>query len=321
MHSRSHTAGIAPRSHGEPARRQRPSLGTIRALLDMSSDLVMLLDATRLALIEANPTSCRLLGYRRRRMLSLQLANIVASEHRASFESAVRQAWRQPGTNVREATVFERRDGSELPLETAIECPTDSPVPLAILVGRDVTQRSDLQQLLTRPWHLDPLTGLPNRTVLESRLHEAVIRKNSDHCALLMVDIDHFKRINDEWGHLAGDRVLKAVADRLASAVRAGDLVVRYGGDEFVLIVDPVGGEVEACTLADRVLCAIQQPIRLCGRPIGVSASIGVALAKSRRTSAVGLLARADQAMYRAKSLGRGRYEIARLPRLTFTDF
>ena len=113
----------------------------------------------------------------------------------------------------------------------------------------------------------------------------------------MFIDVDHFKRINDERGHLAGDAVLKTVAWRLANCLRAGDIVVRYGGDEFVALIDDIADESETHGLADRILSAIRAPITIDGTEFHISVSIGIMIANELAPSPLELIGKADQAM------------------------
>ena len=178
-----------------------------------------------------------------------------------------------------------------------------------MLVAWDITQRERLEQLLSSPPHVDPLTALPNRAVLENQLQMAICRakRRDRRFAVLLIDVDHFKRINDERGHLAGDAVLRTVAGRLTKCLRAGDVVVRYGGDEFVVLIEDIADESETHELADRILSAIRAPITIDGTEFHITVSIGITIANESGPSPLGLIGKADQAMYRAKALGRDR--------------
>ncbi len=162
----------------------------------------------------------------------------------------------------------------------------------------------------------DPLTGLPNRILLNQRLTEALarVRQDDGRVAVLFLDLDRFKSINDNYGHAAGDHLLTSVADRLRAAVRGEDLLARLGGDEFVVICHEVTYTGEAETIAERVLLAMAHPFFVGDDELAISSSIGIALSDSttrgRRDSAETLLHDADAAMYRAKSQGPGRFAI-----------
>ena len=168
--------------------------------------------------------------------------------------------------------------------------------------------------MLSVGWGHDPLTQLPDRRLLQRRLQRAVeyVACRVDYTfALLFVDLDHFKQVNDSVGHLAGDRLLCAVANRLCSCVRPGDMVARFGGDEFVVLLDHTQG-TDAMRVAERIQTAMNRPVELDDFKMAVTASIGVALSSSNpgvdgHISAEQLIAEADRAMYEAKKRGRAR--------------
>jgi diguanylate cyclase (GGDEF)-like protein len=160
----------------------------------------------------------------------------------------------------------------------------------------------------------DALTGLPNRVLFLDRLTHALnlSSRRLSHTAVLFIDLDHFKVVNDVAGHSAGDALLVAVAERLREAVRTSDTVARFGGDEFVVLSeDLVGGILEAEALAQRLAATLAEPLHVADRELFISASIGIALAGAT-DDADTLLAQADRAMYLAKQRGRGCYEIYR---------
>jgi diguanylate cyclase (GGDEF)-like protein/PAS domain S-box-containing protein len=190
-------------------------------------------------------------------------------------------------------------------------------------VSRDVTASVEAEQRLRDAALHDPLTGLPNRVLLADRLAGALGRnaRTGHRLAVLFVDLDGFKSVNDSGGHAAGDAVLIATAERLQAALRSEDSVARVGGDEFVLVLEPTAvahhfgeGEVvdvqaDALRVADRLHTALSQPISYGGRAYSVSASIGVCVADPG-SSSDGVLNDADLAMYRAKSRGKNRHEL-----------
>jgi diguanylate cyclase (GGDEF)-like protein/PAS domain S-box-containing protein len=159
----------------------------------------------------------------------------------------------------------------------------------------------------------DPLTGLPNRAMFVERLEKAVLRSkfSSDHqFAVLFLDLDRFKIVNDSLGHLAGDRLLAALSQRFSSSVRPGDLIARFGGDEFAILLDPIGGPEDAARIAERIQEALQPAFDLGGSEAYSSVSIGIALSSTGYERAEDLLRDADTALYRAKSQGRARFEM-----------
>ena len=160
--------------------------------------------------------------------------------------------------------------------------------------------------LVERALH-DELTGLPTRGLLQDRLTLAMKRcgRDGSQGAVLFVDLDGFKQINDRLGHAGGDAVLKAVSQRLTEAVRSSDTVARMGGDEFVVVLSPVAGTEDAIAVAHKLLVALREPLRIDRHDLTLSASIGVARFHGEVESAEHLIQRADAAMYVAKKAGR----------------
>jgi diguanylate cyclase (GGDEF)-like protein len=149
----------------------------------------------------------------------------------------------------------------------------------------------------------DDLTGLPNRSLLYDRLGLAVTHayRQAGHLALLFLDLDDFKTVNDSFGHGSGDRLLVELATRVRSSVRAGDTVARFGGDEFIVLLDSVAGAEDAAHVAAKVLDAVRAPYRLDGHEVSIAASVGVSVYPGDGTSADELMKSADAAMYRDK--------------------
>ena len=170
-------------------------------------------------------------------------------------------------------------------------------------------RRAAVEELLTRQAFHDPLTGLPNRALLLDRLGHAAARlaRHEGTLAVLFLDLDRFKAVNDRWGHAAGDRLLVAVADRLRACVRPQDTVARLGGDEFVLLLEAVPDAGEAQRVAERVLRALAPPFALDARWVALGGSIGIALGRGGAASPEELLGAADAALYQAKRGGGGR--------------
>jgi len=170
-------------------------------------------------------------------------------------------------------------------------------------IVRDLTEwRRTQDELLHRALH-DPLTGLPNRTLILDRLDGALARagRHTGTVAALYLDLDGFKVVNDTWGHAAGDQVLAQVGQRLGAAVRPGDTVARMGGDEFVVVCDDVLEDAEAARIAERLREAFDEPFQLESRAMRLAVSIGVAIATDASVTPASLLRDADAALYRTK--------------------
>jgi diguanylate cyclase (GGDEF)-like protein/PAS domain S-box-containing protein len=184
--------------------------------------------------------------------------------------------------------------------------------PLFFGVFLDVTERKRMEAELERLALYDPLTGLPNRALFGDRLSHTIERRGrAQSTAVYFLDVDRFKRINDSLGHSAGDEVLREVAVRIEGTLRPEDTVARFGGDEFTVLCESVGGVLEAVGVADRLQREIAQPLRAGGADLRLSASIGIAIAEpGEDVDCSRLVEDADAAMYRAKERGGARTEL-----------
>ncbi|MFC5582690.1 EAL domain-containing protein [Rhodanobacter terrae] len=182
-----------------------------------------------------------------------------------------------------------------------------------LALRKEIIERERMQDQLRHQVMHDSLTGLPNRGYLRDRIDRvlaAIRREPQQRCALLYLDVDRFKIINDSLGHLAGDEVLKEVATRLAGCVRHPDLVARLSGDEFAILLENVELPADATAVAQRVMHALTAPMQIIGKELQVTASVGIAIGDSHYDAADEVLRDADIALYRAKELGRKRFEL-----------
>ncbi len=204
---------------------------------------------------------------------------------------------------------FRRLDGSYFPVTmTASPIVGASSPPGAVIVFRDTSQRKAFEEQLARHAFQDALTGLANRRLLLDHLDHALLQtdRTGSRVAVLFCDIDRFKVVNDNLGHQVGDELLRVIADRLRRAVRPGDTLSRFGGDEFIILLEGITSPDDASEVAASVLEALHNPISLtAGHEVVTTVSIGVALSEDGK-SRDDLLHDADVAMYRAKELGRG---------------
>ncbi|MEY2434069.1 MAG: hypothetical protein QOC92_3794 [Acidimicrobiaceae bacterium] len=186
------------------------------------------------------------------------------------------------------------------------------PVATTVFSFRRYRDASQARKELAKLSMLDSLTGLPNRRSLPTWYQRGINRaiEDSSHMAVLFVDLDHFKKVNDTYGHDIGDQLLAEVAQRLRSAVRPSDRVVRYGGDEFVVLGNDVVVAQAATRLAERVISLLEEPFDLGGQHIQISASIGIAVVDARSATMDEVLSSADAAMYEAKAQGNGKFVV-----------
>ena len=177
---------------------------------------------------------------------------------------------------------------------------------------RELTQRRQAEEELARHAHHDSLTNLPNRRLFQSHLSQALelAHRHQRRLAVLFVDLDHFKTINDTWGHTVGDRLLQSVAKWLKSCLRASDVVARLGGDEFTILLPEISQSEDATTVAEKLLRALKEPFRIEGRELFTSASIGISLYPDDGDTPEMLLKNADRAMYCVKQEGRNNHRL-----------
>ncbi|MGI8865586.1 MAG: putative bifunctional diguanylate cyclase/phosphodiesterase [Rubrobacteraceae bacterium] len=269
--------------------------------------------------VDCNAEACRSLGYSRDELLDLAVSDIsidtLTEEEKA--ERTEPTLWEQvmgaePGRIVDfERTHLRRKDGTVFPVEVGVGSIDYNGRRSIFASARDVTERVELEERLSHLAFHDPLTGLPNRTLFMDRLEHAIDRegRRADSVALLFLDLDNFKVINDSLGHEVGDELLVEVAQRLVSCVRPGDTVARLGGDEFTILLEDVTGVEEANGVAERVVTEFENAFILGENEFHVTASIGV-VPSIAASNAGDLLRSADLAMYKAKEGGRARYEI-----------
>ena len=207
--------------------------------------------------------------------------------------------------------VARRVDETEFPAEIAVNPLGSGTDAEMLLTVRDVTARKRTEEALLRHALHDSLTGLPNRVLLLDRLAMSLARatRRPARVGVLFLDLDRFKIFNDSRGHAAGDALLRIVADRLRLAIRPGDTVARFGGDEFVVVCDELADETEALRVGERMLRSLREPFMVGSEEIFISGSLGIALAGAD-SAPDALLRDADAAMYRAKDRGRSRCEV-----------
>jgi diguanylate cyclase (GGDEF)-like protein/PAS domain S-box-containing protein len=238
----------------------------------------------------------------------------IHPDDRAAAIAAYEAHW-QTGEPLRAEYRMIRRDGTEVWLrDEAFGMADDSQSGRQVSQGLlvDITDRKRLESKLIHDALHDPLTGLANRVLLRDHLERALARRGRSPgtIALLFVDLDDFKRVNDSYGHAAGDQILVRVAERLVETVRAEDVVGRQSGDEFAVLLAQVRDPDEATTSAKRILGELRRPILLGAHSIVVGGTIGVAVAMEPGATAEDLLTQADAAMYAAKADGKGRHAV-----------
>ena len=263
--------------------------------------------------LEANPFAEDMLGYTPGALDRTLLETLVPREAAITLLSDLKTVIRQGGRVCRSEWQLHARDGSEVWANLHLMVHrSDHDAPLfGIVLLADITDTKNSQRAMERLAFYDTLTDLGNRRLFNERLTQTVERSRRDQsrAALLYLDLDQFKRVNDTLGHDSGDQLLCEVAARLVSCVRSVDTVARTGGDEFCVLLEDIASPQAAAEVASRIFEVLKQPIRLGHHDIGVTTSIGITLIPDDGTDPNQLLKNADLAMYRAKEQGRNNHQ------------
>jgi diguanylate cyclase (GGDEF)-like protein/PAS domain S-box-containing protein len=298
---------------GDAMERLSRSEARFRSLVQQSSDVVLVL-APDTTVTYASPAAERVYGYAPDALVGRGASDLVHPDDLDAMTAAFAERLAAPGSVGRVAYRVRHADGSWRAVEAVgTNLLHDPAVGGVVFNTRDVTERTALEAELARRAFEDPLTGLGNRARFHDRAAHALARTDRSDAgvALLLLDLDDFKTVNDSLGHPAGDALLRRVADRLLAATRGCDTVARLGGDEFAVLLEGVRGDAEADVVAGRIIGAMERPFAVSDGAGGVAevvvgASVGIARAEGGGCVDA-LLRDADAAMYRAKHGGKGR--------------
>ena len=293
---------------------RRTSEARFSSLVQHASDLITVLDATGLVVYQS-PSIERVLGYAPEEVVGTRFDQLLqpGEEGRLPHVLADPATHAATGTEVLECGL-RHRDGSVLQFEVLYtDLLDDENVHGVVLNSRDVSERKVFEEQLAHQACHDPVTNLANRALFVERVRHAVPRARRERAqmAVIFMDIDDFKTINDSLGHAAGDAALSEIAKRLAGSIRPSDTAARFGGDEFAVLLEDVGSAQEAADTAERILESLAAPLRLEGKELVVGCSLGISIADADAVAGADELIRnADAAMYIAKRDGKGGYRL-----------
>jgi diguanylate cyclase (GGDEF)-like protein/PAS domain S-box-containing protein len=283
----------------------------MRTVIETVADGILTFDADCL-IEDVNPAICEIFGYEAWEMIGNRTTMLMPDKsHSATFGRLHEDLKRGLGLLAGQRNVKlsgQRKDRSEFPLELTIS--SFSGRRSFVGVVRDITDRTEAERKLTALGQYDSLTALPNRSLFLDRLKSAAARmdRSGAAIALMFIDVDGFKEINDTFGHRGGDDLLIQFAQRLSGAIRDSDTVARLGGDEFTIILEGLSEpRGESHRVADKILASLRRPFSLSGNEVPVTASLGLVIQEKGGFDTADLLARADAAMYAAKHAGKNR--------------
>ena len=262
-------------------------------------------------IIRINQAFSALFGYSAPEALGQTLQMVQSARHEPALYDSL-WATIQHDRNWQGEIWNQRKNGDVLPVWLSINAVSneDAKVTHYVATHTDITLRKAAEEEINLLAFHDPLTHLPNRRLLDDRLHQAaaLARRDQHRLSLIFIDLDKFKPVNDEFGHAAGDELMRAVALRMQSCVRASDTIARVGGDEFVVLLPHIEATADALSVANKIHGVLKQPFQLQSAvtaTVSISSSLGIAVYPDHASDELTLMRQADAAMYQAKTAGR----------------
>lgn len=279
-------------------------------LLDHSWDEILIFEADGLTIVQANDGALDNLGYNSSEILAMTYDQLLGDMDKYDLQQTLKPL----NDGLDSVVIFEanhrRKDGSEYPVEIRVQM-SHSEVPAVYLVNvHDITERKKAEERLHFLANYDLLTGLPNRGLMMDRLGQALenSKRTQNTCALIFMDLDGFKEVNDTLGHDAGDNLLKVVAIRLQESLRKSDTIARLGGDEFTILLQNLHSVRDVDRIAEKIIKEISRPVLISGQEVVVTTSLGVSIFPTSNDDVNSLLRKSDSAMYVAKKTGKNKW-------------
>jgi len=305
---------IGRRLHESSVRKWRENQSLVRALYESAQDAIIVMDAEG-RISYWNPAAGHIFGYTNDEAIGQNLHSMFApSRYKMDYEPALLKFQHSGRGDALEKTLelkALRKSGEEFPMGLSLSGVQFKDGWHAVGIIRDISEHKQAEETIRQMAYHDSLTGLPNRKLFSDRTDIALAQagRSQKNVAVIMLDLDNFKDVNDTLGHDAGDFLLKTAAERLSEALRKSDTVARFGGDEFVLILPELRGIEDATPVAQRIVEGFRKPFPINTYQLIVTTSIGIAVYPDDGSDEAALLKNADIAMYQAKQAGRDRYQ------------
>ncbi|GAB6173189.1 hypothetical protein JCM15765_26670 [Paradesulfitobacterium aromaticivorans] len=283
----------------------RARLAQYRLLSENTRDIFLFLDENGV-ITEGNLAAIQSYGYNYEELVGMTIDQLQFPGAKACFN-------KDDHPNIFE-TIHKRKDGTPLPVEVSSQSTVLNDKKVFLCIIRDVSERKQVEEAFSYQSHHDALTGLPNRILFNDRLTQSLAqasrrKRKRQKVAVLSLDMDRFKLINDSLGHTIGDKILQATSLRLKGSLREGDTIARQGGDEFIILLPELSQEKDAVVVAQKILDVLAEPFTLDTHEVFITASIGISLYPADGDDSESLIKHADTAMNHAKTLGRNNYQ------------
>ena len=295
----------------EVSREAMESSSRLGKILDQSANEIFVFAADTLKFIQVNKGACHNLGYSEDELRSMTPIDIKPEYNDTEFRQLIRPLLSGKKNSLLFQTVHKRKDGTTYPVEVRLQLTRVGDASMFVSIIMDITERRAAEEQINFLAFHDELTHLPNRNLFLDRLQQAIFEADrTEHLvAVLFLDLDRFKTINDSLGHTIGDQVLIQSAKRLNSVLRAGDTISRLGGDEFSIVLSDIHNVMDCTLIAEKLLDCMSKPLVIGDRELVVTVSIGITIYPFDNAEIQGLLKNADMAMYHAKEAGRNNYQ------------
>lgn len=289
---------------------QQQELNQLKNTLDKTLDCIFMFYSDTLKFFYINEGAVNQVGYSQEELMNMTPYDIKPAYDEKKFRALLQPLIDDHETSMTLETIHQHKDGHEFPVEIFLQyIQHENEKPRFVAIVRDISEQIEVREKLHHLAHHDHLTGLPNRLLFMDRLERTLLRRSRGQVAVVFLDLDRFKVINDTLGHASGDQVLKLLSKRLINGIRKSDTLARFSGDEFAIILEDVTSSDEVVVVVRNLFELFFRPFTIENRELFITASIGISLSPDDGEDIQALLKNADIAMYRAKELGGNTYQ------------